>query len=143
MTTVQDLYDQGYHVWHADLSEPFENNNGPMLMKKQADGTWRSALVVEEKHLNALGTIHGGALMSFADFSLFVFARSLFDGDFRAVTVSMNSDFLDGAVPGELIEGIGEVTRETGSMIFSRGGLYAGDRCLLTFSGVIKKLRDQ
>ncbi|WND02555.1 PaaI family thioesterase [Temperatibacter marinus] len=140
MTTVQDLRDQGYHTWDMDIIEPFEENNGPFLMKKQEDGSWVTALVVEEKHLNGHKTIHGGALMTLADVAIFAFARDLIVGEFNAVTVSMTADFLKGAQVGDLIEGKGQVTRETGSMIFSSGGLFVGDECLLNFSGIIKKL---
>lgn len=141
LKTADDLLKEGYHLWDGKPAIAFEDITGPMLMKEQKDGLWQSALVVEDKHMNIHGSMHGGMLMSFADFSLFVFAHNCFRDEFFGVTVSINCDFLSAAKVGDLVEGKGGVTRETGSMIFARGGLYVGDDCLLSFSGVIKKIR--
>ena len=84
--------------------------------------------------------MHGGSLMTFADMALFAIARDELTG-MRGVTVSLDNQFLDAGWEGELIEASGEVSRAGASLVFARGQVTSGDRLLLTFSGVIKKLR--
>jgi acyl-coenzyme A thioesterase PaaI-like protein len=84
--------------------------------------------------------MHGGCLMTFADFALFMVSLDALEGA-RGVTVTLDNTFVDAAWPGELVEATGEVTRAGGSLIFARGTVFTGQRTLLTFSGVIKRLR--
>ena len=35
----------------------------------------------------------------------------------------------------------GNIVHETGSMVFVRGHIYSGERTILNFSGVLKKLK--
>jgi uncharacterized protein (TIGR00369 family) len=103
------------------------------------DGRIQCAFRVENKHLNGMGNVHGGAFMAFADYCLFAMAAPILEGP--GVTVSFACEFLDAAREGELIEGSGEITRAGGSMIFLRGLLKSGQRSLFTFSGTIKRVK--
>lgn len=57
------------------------------------------------------------------------------------MTVSLDSTFIDGAYVGELVEATGEVVRAGKSLIFVRGQIHAGERVLMTYSGVIRKFQ--
>ena len=86
--------------------------------------------------------IHGGALMTFADFSLFMLGAS--EGqEVHGVTVTMNSEFLAPAQPGQLLIGRGERTGGGRSLIIARGIITADDRPVLNFSGVIKQFNKE
>lgn len=135
--TASELIANGYK--QLDLNEPFEVLVGPFYMKELEDGTFKSAFIAEEKHTNALGMVHGGLLMSFADFSLFSIARKEVDGD--CVTVGFNSEFVAAGKVGEVIESSGEIIRATRSLLFVRGTIYSGDQTLLSFSGILKRLK--
>jgi uncharacterized protein (TIGR00369 family) len=126
--------------WHRPDTDPFELHAGPFYCRRTAAGTRLSAFRVTRQHLNMMNSVHGGCLMAFADFSLFWIAREELEG-IGAVTASFNSEFLDGATEGELIESTGEVLRVTGSMIFVRGLIRSGSRSLLSFSAILKKTR--
>jgi uncharacterized protein (TIGR00369 family) len=89
--------------------------------------------------MNGGGFMHGGCMLTFADFSLFAIAWRELDNA-KAVTVSLNGDFVGPAKAGDLVEATGEVVRAGGSMIFVRGLLSTGGQPMLTFSGVIKKI---
>src|SRR4051794_27374932 len=103
------------------------------------NGKVQCAFRVEQKHLNGMRNVHGGAFMSFADYCLFAIASSHLEGP--GVTVGFSCEFLDAAKEGELIECAGEVTRAGGSLIFLRGTLKSGGRSLFTFSGPIKRVK--
>jgi uncharacterized protein (TIGR00369 family) len=127
----------GWRTWRRDA---FETNSGPFHYRQEPDGRIRCAFRAEPKHMNGANNMHGGCLMTFADFSLFAFAsREL--GAASGVTVSFNAEFIDAAREGELIEAEGEVVRAGRSLIFLRGTLRCDGRPLLTYSGTIKRAR--
>lgn len=125
-----------YQTWPG--WDPHEDSCGPMYFKTDAEGT-RCAMRIEDKHCNTGRIAHGGLLMTFADFSTFAIAREQIGGG--GATVTLNADFSASARSGDLLECEGEVTRETGSMLFLRGRLYVGDTTVMTFSTVVKKPR--
>ncbi|MBE8220693.1 MAG: PaaI family thioesterase [Alphaproteobacteria bacterium] len=133
----------GFETWGGE--EPFENHAGPFFMRpNHQTGKHLSAFICESRHLNGGGYLHGGILMSFADYALFVIARDAMGGQ-HAVTVSCQMDFLRGAAPlGEIVYADGEVTRDTRTLMFVRGRVYImedkSEAVLATFSGVLKKL---
>jgi uncharacterized protein (TIGR00369 family) len=126
--------------WERSESDPFELHAGPFYTRPDAAGGWVCAFRAERKHMNGGGFMHGGCLATFADYAIFMFAREHLQGT-GSVTASLNTEFLDGAREGELIEAAGEVTRAGGSMVFVRGIASAGGRPLLNFSAIIKKVR--
>ncbi|HEX8569929.1 MAG TPA: PaaI family thioesterase [Caulobacteraceae bacterium] len=125
--------------WTKFTNEAFEGVVGPFHFRME-DGRPRCAFRAEPRHLNAGGRMHGGCLMTFADFALFMVSMDALEGD-RGVTVTLDNTFVDAGWPGELIEARGEVTRAGASLIFARGEVFTGERTLLTFSGVIKRLK--
>ena len=58
-----------------------------------------------------------------------------------AVTVSLNGDFVGPANVGDLVEATGEIVRAGGSLVFIRGMIATGDSPMMTFSGVVKKVK--
>ena len=99
-----------------------------------------AAFRAQRKHMNAGGVMHGGCLMTFADFALFAIAHDNGnDEDSYGVTVAFTSEFIAGALEGEYIEARGEVVGGGRSIQFVRGLITADGRPVLNFSGTIKK----
>lgn len=127
---------QGWCTWlYGD--EPFETLTGPFHLRDEPDGTTRCGVLPEARHTNATGVLHGGFLMTFADFAMFAIARKELPG--FAVTVSAHSDFVGAGRAGELLEATGEVVRATRSLVFVRGMMSQGATTVMTFSGVLKR----
>ena len=124
--------------WIAYGSDPFEEYAGPFFYRLDAAGETVCAMRTEAQHMNGGGFMHGGALMTFADYAIFVFAREhLQDG--HSVTASFNADFV-GAVPlGALLEARGEVVKAGRSLVFLRGLMTVEGQTVFSFSAVIKK----
>jgi uncharacterized protein (TIGR00369 family) len=137
-TVVEDAGE--WAGWERSESDPFELHAGPFYTRRDAAGRWVCAFRAERKHMNGGGFMHGGALATFADYAIFMFAREQLAGS-GSVTASLNTEFLDGAQEGDLVEATGEVTRAGGSMVFVRGIARVGDRPVLNFSAIIKKVR--
>jgi uncharacterized protein (TIGR00369 family) len=130
----------GWRTWSG--MDPFEDQSGPFYFKEDDAGVVTTAFRAETKHMNGGGFMHGGCMMTFADFSLFGIAWKEL-GSQHAVTVSLNGEFLGPARPGDLVTATGEVTKAGGSLLFVRGLVSTGSSPMLNFSGVIKKIRSR
>ena len=128
---------EGYQLF--ELIDPFEERVGPLCFKVDETGRLRFAFEAAPHHANTSGQIHGGMLMTFADFALCLTAIHGDPGD-RCVTVSMHCEFTAPGEVGDFIESTAEVVRRAGSLIFVRGLVTAGDRTLLNYSGIVKRL---
>lgn len=125
---------------HWEPVDDFEEHSGPFYCKRDADGTMLCGFLPDAKNRNGGGNIHGGALMTFADYVLFMVAMGA-DPDLHGVTLTMNSEFVGAAEPGRLLTGRGEIVRAGFSIVFVRGTIDDDGRAVLTFSATIKKLK--
>jgi len=118
--------------------ETFGGHAGPFYFR-EAGPAPGVGFFSEPRHANTGAIIHGGALLTLADMSLFDIAfRSV--GPFRAVTVTLNSEFLAAGPIGEFIEATGELTRGGKRLLFARGQISAAGKPLMSFSGILKRL---
>ncbi|WP_421864973.1 PaaI family thioesterase [Parvibaculum sp.] len=131
----------GYQSWEGH--DPFEDHAGPFFFKKHDDGHVTCAFEATPTHCNGGGFLHGGMLMTFADYSLFAIGGDVLEGS--AVTVSFSAEFTAAAGAGEFVEARGEIVQNTGSMVFLRGQVFTGsgaaERILLNFSGIVKRVK--
>ena len=128
--------------WSGYDTDPFENLTGPFYARRDEAGRMVCAFRAEKKHMNASGAMHGGCMATFADYAIFMLADKALEGS-GSVTASLTTDFLDSAEEGDLVEATGEVTKAGGSMVFVRGVGRVGERPILSFSAIIKKIRRQ
>ena len=119
--------------------DPFEDLAGPFYFKVDDGGGAVCAFRAERKHLNGGGFLHGGCVMTFADFSLFVIARDVIDGS-RTVTATFNGELVGTAHEGDLVECRGEVVKAGRSMVFVRGIISCEGEPVMSFSSVLKKM---
>lgn len=135
--TVKEGPFAGWTTWSLG-SDPYETSIGPFYFRTDDDRP-QCAFQPRREHLNGGGTIHGGALMSFADFALFAIAHKALEGA-HAVTLTCNSEFVGAGSLDGVVEATGEVIRDTRSVIFVRGVVTQSGRPLLSFSGTLKKI---
>lgn len=140
MTVVEAGEFAGWKTWPG---EAFEHDLvGPFHFRIDDQGPV-CAFRAEARHMNSGGVVHGGCLMTFADFSLFAIASGVMKDDAYGLTVAFSSEFLDGPREGELIEARGEVLRAGGSLVFVRGIISADGRPCLNYSGTLKRVRQR
>ena len=125
--------------WHGDS---FEAHSGPFYYRTNRDGRVRCAFRAEQKHVNGNQVVHGGCVLTFADYSLFTISLPYIGQD-RTVTVSLTGDFVGSAQEGDFIESSGEVVKMGGSLIFLRGIIESQRRPIMNFSGILKRIRGQ
>lgn len=134
---AHDDMPEGFYI--LDPDDPFEMHAGPYYACDDGDGR-SSAFRMARHHANAGGAIHGGALMTFADFAICAEAVRGFP-DEAPITVSFSSEFLAAVANGSLVTARPEVLRRTGSFVFMRAILEADGAPALSCTGVIKRFK--
>lgn len=128
----------GWSVWTG--AEPFEEYAGPFFARREPDGSFTCGFRPRACNLNGAGGIHGGALATFADYSLFLIAHDALKGQ-AAVTVTLNTEFVGGVGADKLLTARGDVLRAGGSLVFVRGVIECEGASIMNFSGVLKRLK--
>ncbi len=97
-------------------------------------------LLVEERHTNLhIGTLHGGALASFADIGLGSGIHAVLgEVAYRCVTAALNIQYLSVARVGEFVTVRPEVVRHSKDLIFIRGLICVGDKNIASADGIWK-----
>src|SRR5215207_3179539 len=83
---------------------PFLEHIGPIQVRENSDELV-FGLRAEERHANHRGTVQGGLLSTFADFTLGRAIEADAEDEKPRATVSLTVDFLKPAKPGDWIEG--------------------------------------
>jgi acyl-coenzyme A thioesterase PaaI-like protein len=136
LTAVTDGEWAGWSFYPG--GDPYEDLAGPFYFRNGPDGRPVCAFRAEKKHMNGGQFMHGGCVMTFADFCLFVIARDAIEGS-RCVTATFNGEFVGTARVGALVECTGEVVKAGRSMVFVRGIISTGGEPMMSFSSVLKK----
>ena len=125
----------GWRTWPQDT---FETGSGPFYSRNEDGRGVVSAFIAEPRHMNGGGFMHGGCLLTFADFACFAIGEAFTTGG--AVTVNLSGDFLSAVSVGAHLEATGEVTRAGGRLVYIRGMVTADAKPALSFTSVVTKL---
>jgi acyl-coenzyme A thioesterase PaaI-like protein len=115
----------------------FNLHAGPFYRLPDDGAVRRFAFIALEKHMNSVGTVHGGLLMTFADIAMSRTSRLATDAK-SCSTVSLSCDFVGAGKLGDLIEIRVHVTRRTRTMVFMSSQMMAGERVLMSAQGMWK-----
>ncbi len=125
----------GWRTWPHDA---FESGVGPFYYRRDEAGRVTCRFIAEPRHMNGGGFMHGGCLMTFADYSVFAIAEDQIGGS--AVTVNLSGDFLGPGAVGDVMESTGEVTRAGKRLLYVRGLITAGGKPSLSFTSIITRI---
>jgi uncharacterized protein (TIGR00369 family) len=125
--------------------DPFEDHVGPFYFRIDGDaaraGTVHCVLPTAARHGNYKGDVHGGAILTFADYALCLVAGRAADGGTNtsfAMTVSIAVEFLAAALVGAPLEATGEPLQVTGRLAFARGSVTQQGKTIALWSGVVR-----
>jgi len=125
--------------------DPFEDHTGPFYFRIEGDatraGSVHCVLPTGPRHGNYAGSVHGGAILAFADYALCLVAGRAADHGSNssfAMTVSIAVEFLDAGRIGLPLEARGEPLQVTGRMAFARGSITQGGTTIALWSGVCR-----
>jgi acyl-coenzyme A thioesterase PaaI-like protein len=131
-------YDPAKEGWEEDHTGAFLTLVGPIWRKSEGKST-SYGFVGQPKHGNHRGIIHGGMIMSFADYAIGMAAAH--EGANSSVTIQLDVQFVSAAEIGEFITSRQELVRKTTALFFMRGELIAGTRVVATASGIWKAVK--
>lgn len=112
---------------------------GPLLTRR-IDGEKVYALRAGPQHANAIGLVHGGVITGLFDQVMALEAWNA-AGRQPAVTVQIDTRFLEAARPGDLLEARAEVRHKTRSLLFVDADLRRGGAIIATANAVMKVSR--
>ncbi|MEY4563347.1 MAG: hypothetical protein RLZZ618_2624 [Pseudomonadota bacterium] len=121
---------------------PYFSNMGPHYRRSDDSATLVIGVRVGAKHTNTLGITHGGMLVTLADAALGMNMSMTRKPSQPMVTVSLSSDFLGSAHPGEWLEAHVRVTKHGRRLSFAECELRVGERLVLRCSGVFSVIGD-
>lgn len=135
--TPNDLQADGWTT--RILDDGFNEQLSPLWIKGKP-GARTVGFFVEKRHTNGhMGTLHGGALMTFADIALgWLVVDSL--GEPRCATAQLQTYFVAVARVGEFVSCTAEMVRQTRDMIFVRGLIKVDDKTIANCDGIWKVL---
>ena len=119
--------------------DTFSAHAGPFYFRDYAEKEPGVGFLSQPHHANAGGIIHGGALLTLADMALWDICRRVI-GPFRAVTVTVNAEFIGPGTIGKFIMATGEPTKIGKSLLFASGLISCDGEPLLAFSGTLKRI---
>jgi uncharacterized protein (TIGR00369 family) len=137
-----DPENPGWQRWRiADESRFNDAVLGKQLVRAEGADICRVRLIPRDpQHTNSAGRIHGGVTLAMIDVSLFAALYVLRGVDAgRSVTVDLATQFIGAGDPGQPLDSVVEVLRETRRLGFLRGLVVQGDEKVASFSATIRK----
>ena len=140
---TSDPDNDGWFSWGEFPRGSFAAATGRLLFKPNGPGRALTRMFPTEAHVNMGGSIHGGAVMSFIDMSLF--AGGLCAGMARGhyVTLDLTTHFLARGMPGSPLEAEVELVRQTRSFAFMQGVVRQNGEPCYSFTGTLKRIRER
>jgi len=135
-----DPDNEGWYSWGDFPRSSFAADTGRLLFRSDGPGHGIVRMVPTEDHMNMGGSIHGGAVMSFIDMSLF--AGGLCAGMDRAhyVTLDLTTHFLARGQAGSPLDAHVELVKQTRGHAFLQGVVKQNGENCYSFSGTLKKV---
>lgn len=121
--------------WRLVTGGGFNDHIGPVSFAQVGQDDYRFALLLEERHMNAVGVCHGGAMMSLADTGMGTSAFTA-AGQRPVATIDFECDFLAPGKLGQMLHGQAKVVRKAREFLFMQSEIYADARHVLRASGI-------
>jgi len=135
-----DPDNEGWFSWGDFPRGTFAAATGRLLFKPDGPGRGIARILPTEDLMNMGGSIHGGAIMSFIDMSMF--AGGLCAGMEKAhyVTLDLTTHFLARGQAGSPLDAHVELIKQTRGHAFLHGLVKQNGENCYSFSGTLKKV---
>jgi len=99
------------------------------------------AIRIEDRHTNIRHIAHGGFLVTMVDTALGIVVSSSREPPQPIVTVSLTTNFITSAEPGDWVEAHVDIDRMGGRLAYASCTLRVGARCVMTATGVFALMK--
>jgi len=99
------------------------------------------AIRVDDRHTNIRHIAHGGFLVTMVDTALGIVVSSSREPPQPIVTVSLTTNFITSAEPGDWVEAHVDIDRMGGRLAYASCTLRTGERTIMTGTGVFALMK--
>lgn len=117
--------------WYYRIDETKGGERGQLVL----------AIRIEDRHTNIRHIAHGGFLVTMVDTALGIVVSSSREPAQPIVTVSLTTNFITSASPGDWVEAHVDIDRMGGRLAYASCTLRTGDRTIMTGSGVFAMMK--
>jgi acyl-coenzyme A thioesterase PaaI-like protein len=139
----EDPDNPGWFSWGEFPRSSFAAATGRLLFKPDGLGRGLCRMFPTDAHMNMGGSIHGGAVMSFIDMSLFAGGRCAGMSEGHYVTLDMTTHFLARGRAGAPLDSHVELVKQTRGHVFLQGVVKQEGEPCYSFTGTLKRIRDR
>jgi uncharacterized protein (TIGR00369 family) len=138
---VEDSDNPGWFTWNFERGS-FAAATGKFLFKPDGPGRAATRIFPDQVLLNAGGSIHGGAVMSFIDMSLFAGGRCAGMDEGHYVTLDCSVHFIGRGRAGTPLDAHVQLVKQTrGGHVFLIGTCEQSGEPTHSFTGTLKRVR--
>jgi uncharacterized protein (TIGR00369 family) len=130
----------GWYSWGDFDRGSFAAATGRLLFRPEGRGRASTRMFVEDAHLNLGGSIHGGAVMSFIDMSMFAGGRCAGMAEGHYVTLDLTTHFIARGEAGKPLDAEVQLVRQTRSLVFMQGVCSQDGEPRYSFTGTLKRI---
>ena len=138
----EDSDHPGWYSWGDFPRGSFASATGKLLFRPEGEGVGRCRMFPTEGMLNPGGSIHGGAVMSFIDMSLFAGGRCAGMEAGHYVTLDCSVHFVGRGKAGTPLDAEVRLVKQTGGgHVFLIGTCEQDGEPTHSFTGTLKRVK--
>jgi acyl-coenzyme A thioesterase PaaI-like protein len=131
----------GWYTWGDFPRGSFASRTGRLLFRPDGPGRGLTRMFPDDSHQNMGGSIHGGAVMSFIDMSLFAGGRCAGMAEGHYVTLDCHTRFVARGRIGVPLDAQVRLLKQTpGGLVFFDGHCEQDGEICYAFTGTLKKI---
>jgi acyl-coenzyme A thioesterase PaaI-like protein len=132
---------EGWYSWGDFPRGSFAAQTGRLLFRPDGPGRALTRMFPDEAHQNMGGSIHGGAVMSFIDMSLFAGGRCAGMAEGHYVTLDCHTRFVARGRIGVPLDAHVHLLKQTpGGLVFFEGHCEQDGEICYAFTGTLKRV---
>ena len=136
-----DADNPGWYSWGDFPRGSFAAQTGRLLFKPDGEGRAMTRMHPDASHQNMGGSIHGGAVMSFIDMSLFAGGRCAGMHEGHYVTLDCHTRFVARGRIGVPLDAYVHLLKQTkGGLVFFEGHCEQEGEICYAFTGTLKRV---
>jgi uncharacterized protein (TIGR00369 family) len=139
VTAHKPPYDPSSDGWKTVGRMGFVEHIGPLWTRRNEDD-WQYGILIAPQHLNPMGVVHGGLLMTLIDNAISTVAWEAV-GRLPCLTAQMDHHFMGSVKLGQFVIGRARVAKKTSSLIFMQGFLSVEGDDILMCNSMMKITR--
>lgn len=130
----------GWWTWDLPDDDRFNATIGKLLVRGEGAARARCRMFPDRRHANVSDIVHGGAILTLIDMTIFAGGHLAGVSDVAGVTLDLSCQFIAPAELGGSLDATIELLRETKRLAFMRGLVEQEGRMVASWTGTLRKI---